>query len=83
MTRREEWNSAQFALLRLADEAYGDGMIEQYYVRPTVNHGDTMEKFIVAELNDYILDPMACVQRLDRAIEDLERVRDAIRQEGK
>lgn len=39
-------------LIKIADAAYDDGLIELCFKKPNKDHGDTLAKFIAAELKD-------------------------------
>ena len=39
-------------LIKSADDAYDDGLVQQYFEDPDGNHGDTLAEFIVRELED-------------------------------
>lgn len=39
-------------LINIANDAYPDDMILQYFEKPKGNHGDTLAKFITVELEE-------------------------------
>ena len=45
-------------IIKIASDAYPDGLVEQYYKHPSGSHGDTLAKFIAIELRD-TFDPSA------------------------
>jgi hypothetical protein len=59
-----------------AHQAYPDGLLQAYWVAPHADHGDTLAKFVVAEMQD-VFDPEA-----DDAT-NLEAVRNAITRAAK
>jgi hypothetical protein len=74
-----------YEIIRIAEAAYPDGLIGRYFPEPSKNHGDTLAKFITAELKD-TFDPEAsdaqqlleALRVLTVAANQLEEVRHAL-----
>ena len=67
--------------IRIADAAYGDGLVQQYSDEPNGHHGDTLAKFIAVEITETfdqtVPDALAArgvVKVLEQAIRNLEDV---------
>ena len=74
-------------IIKVADEAYGDGLVMDYYKVPTGEFGDTLASFIVREIGDavdtsdgltYSAHFDAAAHLMMRASEQLEGVADAL-----
>lgn len=75
------------ALMHIADDAYPDGLVWEYYTDPTAS-GDTLAQFIMIEIRDTFdatstdvrqLEQAVCV--MDRASREMDRVTEALHTE--
>jgi hypothetical protein len=68
-------------LMRLVDEAYGDGQVMACNREPSGNHGDGLARFVEAEIRE-TFEPGAitgnqikeAIRKMETAREDLDRV---------
>jgi hypothetical protein len=66
-------------IMKAVDEAYGeDGMILQYYEDFEGEHGDTLAKFIVAELRETYDEDAEDQEKLDEAYRVMETALDQL-----
>ena len=72
-------------LIKIVDEVYPDGMVGLYHKNPGRNHGDTLAKFLAAELKETFSPDRSDAEQLSTAeskvytaVNDLQNVRDAL-----
>ena len=74
-------------IIEVADGAYPDRLVSAYHEDPFGNHGDTLAKFVAVELGETFEDaPQGAesyafeyaAERIDRAIEELRAVSNAL-----
>jgi hypothetical protein len=78
-------------IIEVASEAYPDGLVALYHEELDGNHGDTLAKFVAVELGETFEDGCTGTEsdafeyaatRMERAIEKLQGVVDALRRES-
>lgn len=71
-------------IIEIADDAYPDGMVADYFRAPDEDHGDTLAQFIAIELKE-TYDPngsdaeqlVAAAKAMRTALSELQEVTDA------
>lgn len=60
-------------VIRIADEAYGDGLVMDYYSYPGLDFGDSLAKFITEEIKDTYSETLSDDDKLLTASEAINK----------
>jgi hypothetical protein len=65
-------------LIKIADDAYPDGFVKQYYDDPQGNHGDSLARFIAFEIIETYDEDGTDENQLAQAIHTIANGRDEL-----